>query len=111
MDETRASTHMDALEKIAVEVIRPAAVEIDQTGMFPRAAMRAETPDALLDAGESGCGELVMLIAQHMKALPPNAVLEVRAYDLAAAVDIAAWCRMTGTGCWNRILIRNLIAF
>lgn len=54
------------------------------------------TPDKVLDAGDSGCGELVMLIAQQMKTLTPGAVLEVHAYDLAAAVDIAAWCRMTG---------------
>jgi tRNA 2-thiouridine synthesizing protein A len=54
------------------------------------------TPDAILDAGESGCGELVMLIAQQMKTMPIDAVLEVHAYDLAAAVDIAAWCRMAG---------------
>ncbi|HTP09176.1 MAG TPA: sulfurtransferase TusA family protein [Anaerolineae bacterium] len=53
------------------------------------------TPDALLDAGESGCGELVMLIAAYIKTLAPGAVLEVHAYDLAAAGDIAAWCRMT----------------
>jgi tRNA 2-thiouridine synthesizing protein A len=53
------------------------------------------TSDSILDARESGCGELVMLIAARIKALAPNAVLEVRAYDLAAAVDIAAWCRMT----------------
>ncbi len=53
-------------------------------------------PDALLDAGESGCGELLMLIAGQMKTLTPGAVLEVHAYDLAAYVDIAAWCRMTG---------------
>jgi len=69
-----------------------------------RCTLEFMTPDALVDAGESGCGELVMLMAQHMKALPPNAVLEVRAYDLAAAVDIAAWCRMTG----NRLLEQNL---
>jgi TusA-related sulfurtransferase len=54
------------------------------------------TPDALLDAGEAGCGELLILIAQQIKTLSPDAVLEVHAYDLAAAVDIAAWCRMTG---------------
>ncbi len=54
------------------------------------------TADAILDASESGCGELVMLIAQQMKTLAVDAILEVRAYDLAAAVDIAAWCRLTG---------------
>lgn len=54
------------------------------------------TPDAILDAGESGCGELTMLIANEMKTLTSGALLEVHAYDLAAEVDIAAWCRMTG---------------
>ncbi len=34
-------TYLDALEKIAVEVIRPAAAEIDATGSYPRAAMQA----------------------------------------------------------------------
>lgn len=54
------------------------------------------TPAAVLDAGESGCGELVMLITQQLKTLTPGAVLEVRTYDLAAEIDIAAYCRMTG---------------
>lgn len=53
-------------------------------------------PDVILDAGESGCGELVMLVFQTMKTLTPGQILEVHAYDLAAYVDLAAWCRMTG---------------
>jgi tRNA 2-thiouridine synthesizing protein A len=54
------------------------------------------TPDSRLDAGETGCGELIMLIFQTMKRLAPDQILEVYAYDLAAAVDIPAWCRSTG---------------
>ena len=53
-------------------------------------------PDVILDAGKSGCGELVMLVFQTMKTLAAGQVLEVRAYDLVAYVDLAAWCRMTG---------------
>jgi TusA-related sulfurtransferase len=53
-------------------------------------------PDATLDASESGCGELVMLVFQTMKTLTPGQILEVHAYDPAAYVDLAAWCRMTG---------------
>lgn len=49
-----------------------------------------------LDAGETGCGELVMLIFQRMKTLAPGAQLTVLAYDAAATVDIPAWCRMSG---------------
>ena len=41
MNATQAPTYLDALEKIAIEVIRPAAAEIDQSGAFPRAAMQA----------------------------------------------------------------------
>jgi len=61
-----------------------------------RCALESMKPDAILDAGDSGCGELIMLIANYMKTLAPGAALEVHAYDLAAEIDIAAWCRMTG---------------
>ena len=53
-------------------------------------------PDQILDAGETGCGELTMLIFQTIKQIEPGETLEVRAYDLAAAMDIPAWCRSTG---------------
>ena len=53
-------------------------------------------PDQILDAGETGCGELTMLIFQTIKQIEPGQTLEVRAYDLAAAMDIPAWCRSTG---------------
>ena len=52
-------------------------------------------PDVTLDAGATGCGELTLLIFQAMKALAPGQTLEVLAYDLAAEVDIPAWCRST----------------
>ena len=48
MDATPTISYLDSLEKIAVEVIRPAAVEIDQTGAFPRAAMDALGKGGLL---------------------------------------------------------------
>jgi tRNA 2-thiouridine synthesizing protein A len=53
-------------------------------------------PDAELDAGETSCGELVMLIFQTMKKLEPGQTLEVLAYDLVAEIDIIAWCQSTG---------------
>ena len=53
-------------------------------------------PDRILDAGESGCGELTLLIFQSIKLLTPGQTLEVLAYDLAATMDIPAWCRSTG---------------
>ena len=52
--------------------------------------------DRTLDAGESGCGELTLLIFQAIKPLTFGQTLEVFAYDLAAGMDIPAWCRSTG---------------
>lgn len=52
--------------------------------------------DSFLDLGEKGCGQLVMEIMLTMRTLQTGQKLLVIAYDPAAAVDIAAWCRMTG---------------
>lgn len=41
MNSKQATTYLDSLEPIAVEVIRPSAAEIDKSGAFPRAAMEA----------------------------------------------------------------------
>lgn len=59
--------------------------------------------DVTLDAGETGCGELTLLIFKTMKTLCSGQTLEVMAYDLAAETDIPAWCRMTG----NPLLAQN----
>jgi alkylation response protein AidB-like acyl-CoA dehydrogenase len=48
MDATPTVSYLDSLEKIAVEVIRLGAAEIDQTGAFPRAAMAALSKGELL---------------------------------------------------------------
>lgn len=52
--------------------------------------------DRFLDLGEQGCGQLIMEIMLTIRALTPGQTLLVTAYDPAAALDIAAWCRMTG---------------
>jgi tRNA 2-thiouridine synthesizing protein A len=60
--------------------------------------------DAVLDAGRSGCGELLLLIFQKMKTLAVGQTLLVYAYDEVADLDINAWCRMTG----NPLLAQNI---
>jgi tRNA 2-thiouridine synthesizing protein A len=49
------------------------------------------------DAGDQGCafGPLDE-IARIMRRLTPGQTLEVRATDATVAVDLSAWCRMTG---------------
>ena len=51
--------------------------------------------DQILDAGQAGCGELLVLIYEAMKTLPPGQILDVIGYDTGAREDIPAWCRMT----------------
>ena len=53
--------------------------------------------DAFYDAGNTGCayGPLDE-IARMMRKLSPGQTLEVRATDPSVAVDLPAWCRLTG---------------
>ncbi len=45
---TQGVSYLDGLEKIAMDVIRPGAAEVDQTGAFPRGAMNALSQGGLL---------------------------------------------------------------
>jgi tRNA 2-thiouridine synthesizing protein A len=48
------------------------------------------------DAGDLGCGELVLLLRFRLKEMRAGQVIRVRATDAGAPHDIPAWCRMTG---------------
>lgn len=48
------------------------------------------------DAGDLGCGDLVMQLRMRLKNLASGSVIRVTATDPAAPEDIPAWCRMTG---------------
>lgn len=48
------------------------------------------------DAGDLGCGELVMELMLRVRALQSGEVLRLTAFDPGAPADIPAWCRMTG---------------
>lgn len=60
--------------------------------------------DRVLDAGEKGCGLLILSIAEEMQHLAVGQVLEVHAYDPLADLDIRCWCHLTG----HRLLHANL---
>lgn len=53
-------------------------------------------PDAVVDAEESGCGDLMVLLMRSIRRLPAEGVLQLIARDPGAAEDIPAWCRLTG---------------
>jgi tRNA 2-thiouridine synthesizing protein A len=48
------------------------------------------------DAGDLGCGDLVLELRNRLRALQPGAVLAVRATDPAAPIDLPAWCGLCG---------------
>jgi tRNA 2-thiouridine synthesizing protein A len=53
-------------------------------------------PDAEWDAGDMGCGELVLELRMRLKALQPGQLFKLTARDPGAIEDLPAWCRMTG---------------
>lgn len=48
------------------------------------------------DAGEMGCGELLVRLKLRLQPLPPGTVLRLVARDPGAVEDVPAWCRLTG---------------
>lgn len=59
-------------------------------------SIQAPLHDAEWDAGDLGCGELVIGLRFRLKALPPGQVIRLHATDTGAIQDLPAWCRMTG---------------
>ena len=52
--------------------------------------------DVEWDAGDMGCGDLVLELRARIEPLAPGHVLKLTARDPGAPADIPAWCRMTG---------------
>jgi len=61
---------------------------------FQDAIGMPSTEDALWDAGDMGCGELVLELRMRLQAMPGR-VLKLVATDAGAPEDIPAYCRMT----------------
>ena len=59
-------------------------------------AVDAVPADAVWDAGDLGCGELVLHLYRRMQEMRPGAVLRLVALDSGAPADLPAWCRLTG---------------
>ncbi len=48
------------------------------------------------DAGDLGCGELVIVLRARLAALQPGQVFELRATDPGVRHDLPAWAGLTG---------------
>ena len=67
--------------------------------MLPRHRPKAQANTAAdedWDAGEMGCGDLVLALRLRMDRLPSRAVLKLVVRDPGAKEDLPAWCRLTG---------------
>jgi tRNA 2-thiouridine synthesizing protein A len=53
-------------------------------------------PDHEWDAGDMGCGELVLELRLRLKPMRPGQILKLTARDPGAPEDLPAWCRLTG---------------
>ena len=74
----------------------------DRHASDPEAAARRAgacpppSADVEWNAGDLGCGELVLELRTRVAAMRPGQVLRLIAHDPGAPQDMPAWCRMTG---------------
>jgi tRNA 2-thiouridine synthesizing protein A len=47
-------------------------------------------------AGETGCGALILGLRREIGKVAAGELLQVSALDAGAPADLPAWCRMTG---------------
>lgn len=50
----------------------------------------------MVDGGDRACGELLLVLAARSRTLAPHSEIRLLANDPAAAVDLPAWCHLTG---------------
>jgi tRNA 2-thiouridine synthesizing protein A len=83
----------------------PFAAEIDREQMppcpktDPKGASAADGNshwDAEWDAGDIGCGDLVLELRMRLRSVASGQTLKVIARDPGAPADLPAWCRLTG---------------
>lgn len=79
--------HDSAERRAAADAL--AATADAPTAAAPRAAH-------CYDAGDLGCGDLVLELRLRLRELAPGALLEVIARDPGAPADLPAWCGLTG---------------
>lgn len=82
-------------DRPARPVPRPGAVPpVPDATVLPSSVRPKE--DAVWEAGDMSCGDLVLELRRRLTALGPGQVLRVVALDPAAPEDLPAWCRLTG---------------
>jgi tRNA 2-thiouridine synthesizing protein A len=57
---------------------------------------RTEMTNRHWNAGESGCGSLIVGLKRQLEQMKTGEMLRVTAHSAGAPADLPAWCRMTG---------------
>ena len=83
-----------ARSALGTKATKPADTSALAPGSLGTTAPR--TAHAEWDAGELGCGELVLELRLRLQALPPGEMFKLCACDPGAPEDLPAWCRLTG---------------
>jgi tRNA 2-thiouridine synthesizing protein A len=55
-----------------------------------------ERPMMVIDGGDLACGELLLLVHRQIRDLPAGTTVGILTTDLAAEIDLPAWCHLTG---------------
>lgn len=55
-----------------------------------------DQPHVVVDGGDRACGELLLVLAERVREVPPLTRIRLFATDPAAAIDLPAWCHLTG---------------
>lgn len=87
----------DGQELNHVPLVR-GSVQPEPQASFATSAVSGDAPlaDAEWDAGDLGCGELVLDLRLRLQALQPGQIFKLCARDPGAPEDLPAWCRLTG---------------
>jgi tRNA 2-thiouridine synthesizing protein A len=57
---------------------------------------RTEMTNKHWNAGDAGCGSLIVGLKRQLEQMKMGELLRVTAHSAGAPADIPAWCRMTG---------------
>lgn len=50
----------------------------------------------VVDGGDRGCGELLLVLAARVRTLPPASTVRLLTSDPVSHLELPAWCRLTG---------------
>ena len=70
--------------------------ELQTMSLSPDSPTPDSVPGAVWDAGNIGCGELVMGLRIRLQPMQPGQILKLTATDAGVPEDLPAWCRLTG---------------